>query len=299
MCSSHPLALLGLPFVVLQSCQTLSDGRKPPAETHFTLWQLPAQTRTQMMCYVLKTSHDEVIVIDGGTRGDAPNLRESLAALGNRIHAWFITHPHSDHVDALSAILDDPAAVQIDGIYGVLPEDVWIAKYEPERLEDTRSFRAALERSGRSCEPLQVGQVLEIDGVRIEVLGVNNPEVTRNAINNSSLVIRVSDARKSVLFTGDLGVEGGEKLLAGPFRERLHADYVQMAHHGQSGCDESFYRAVKPDCCLWPTPRWLWDNDSGGGKGSGPWKTLEVRGWMESLGVRRNYVSADGACRID
>jgi beta-lactamase superfamily II metal-dependent hydrolase len=252
-----------------------------------------------MMCYVLKTSHDRVIVIDGGTRGDALNLREFLAALGNRIHTWFITHPHSDHVAALSAILEDPGAMRIDGIYGVLPEDAWIVKHEPERLEDTRSFRAALERSSRSCEPLQVGQVLAIDGVRIEVLSANNPGITRNAVNNSSMVIRVSDARKSVLFTGDLGVEGGEKLLAGPFGESLHADYVQMAHHGQSGCDESFYRAVKPDYCLWPTPRWLWDNDSGGGKGSGPWKTLEVRGWMENLGVLRNCVSANGCCRVD
>jgi len=189
------------------------------------------------MCYVLRTSHDEVVVIDGGTRGDAPYLRGFLATLGNRIRAWFITHPHSDHVDALSAILDDPGAVRIDGMYGALPEEAWIAKYEPDRLEDPRSFRAALERSRRSCEQLQAGQVLEIDGVRIEVLGVNNAEITQNAINNSSLVIRVSDARKSVLFTGDLGVEGGEKLLVSPFRERLHADYVQMAHHGQSGCE--------------------------------------------------------------
>jgi hypothetical protein len=133
------------------------------------------------------------------------------------------------------------------------------------------------------------------------------------------MVIRFSDAKKSVMFLGDLGVEGGKKLLAGPFKDRLHADYLQMAHHGQNGCNEDLYRAVKPDYCLWPTPRWLWDNDReelgreingnlsgnraamppGRGKGTGPWQTLVVRGWMEKLGVRKNYVAADGLCRID
>ena len=63
--------------------------------------------------------------------------------------------------------------------------------------------------------------------------------------------------------------------------------------------DEAFYRAVQPTYCLWPTPRWLWENDSGAGKGSGPWDTLNVRDWMSRLNIRRHYVAADGLHRID
>lgn len=47
-----------------------------------------------------------------------------------------------------------------------------------------------------------------------------------------------------------------------------------------------------------PTPDWLWDNDSGAGKGSGPWKTLETRSWMEELGVREHIVAKDGLGKL-
>jgi len=81
--------------------------------------------------------------------------------------------------------------------------------------------------------------------------------------------------------------------------KRLRADYVQMAHHGQNGVDLDFYRAVSPSACLWPTPMWLWENDSGNGTGSGPWQMLTVRDWMKELNVSTNYVSAFGLQRVD
>ncbi len=140
---------------------------------------------------------------------------------------------------------------------------------------------------------------MEIDGVHLEVLGVKNLEITANPVNNSSLVLRVYDARKSVLFLGDLGVEGGAKLLNGPMAIRLHADYVQMAHHGQTGVNEAFYQRVNPTYCLWPTPKWLWDNDNGGGKNSGPWRTLEVRAWMDKLSIKTDYQMFDGLQEIN
>jgi len=242
------------------------------------------------------------MVVDGGNRGDAPQLRKFLKPFGNRVHAWFLSHPHPDHVDALTAILQEPGDMDIDAIYASLPDEEWVAKHEPKpptHLESVRTFRRAVQKSGfKLMEPL-VGQEIRVDGALIEILGVKNPEITSNAINNSSLVLRVSDAKKSVLFTGDLGVEGGEKMLESPFQDRLRADYVQMSHHGQGGVDLDFYRAVSPTACLWPTPRWLWENDSGDGPDSGPWETLTVRKWMQELGVQTHYVSAFGLQRIE
>ena len=58
------------------SCQLPKNKRS--AEELFTLWQLPNQTPTQMMSYVIQTPHKKVLVIDGGNAGDAPYLRDFI-----------------------------------------------------------------------------------------------------------------------------------------------------------------------------------------------------------------------------
>lgn len=280
-----------------ESANTASQQNR---NASFTLWQLPNQTRTQMMSYVIRTPHDKVIVIDGGNVGDAPYLSEFLKGLGNTVDAWFITHAHSDHFDALGEILAHPGSLKINALYGSLPTQAWMDQVGTDsEKESFHRFDKFLAERGRTVTELALGQEMEIDGVRIEALGVRNPEITRNAVNNSSLVLRMSDAAKSVLFLADLGVEGGDKLLNSPLAARLPSDYVQMAHHGQNGVNEAFYQRVQPTYCLWPTPDWLWDNDNGGGRGSGPWRTLEVRAWMDKLAVKTHYAMFRGMATIE
>ncbi len=267
-------------------------------KTPFTLWQLPPQTKTQMNCYVIRTDAG-IIVIDGGNAGDGPYLKGFLGALGDHVSHWFISHPHSDHLDAVTAILRDPGRLKVDVIHGSFPAREWIARYEPDAETTLISFNEVVRDKSLPYREHELGETISFGGLRFEILGVKNPELTANPINNSSVVMRMTGGGKTVLFTGDLGVEGGNKLLNSGFGNRLRADWVQMAHHGQNGVTEEFYRAVRPAVCLWPTPDWLWDNDNGGGKGSGPWATLKVRAWMDALGVKKHYVSKDGLYRIE
>ncbi len=294
--------LVALASLFATASEAADGDNSPPKPATFTLWQLPEQVHRQMMSYVIRTAGGKIVVIDGGTTGDAPYLRGFLAALGNTVEAWFITHPHFDHVEALTEILPHPQGLKIGAIYASMPDNEWVAKFVTDEYGEASTidkFLAALKAAGQLTTDLKLGQVLVIDDVRIQVLGVRNPEITRDELNNSSVVLRVSDLTKSVLFLGDLSIEGGEKLLHGPYRDKLRADYVQMAHHGQRGVGEDVYRAVNPSYCLWPTPRWQWDNDAGQGKETGPWRTLEVRTWMAKLNVKRHYLSADGLHRID
>ncbi len=265
----------------------------------FALWQLPNQTPTQMMSYVIQSRNGSVIVIDGGNGGDSAYLADFLKGLGNKVDAWFISHPHSDHFNALREILKRPDSLEIDAVYASMPDKAWLHEFGSEsEVASFEQFNQALAQAGRKLTDLALGQEMDIDGVCIEVLGVKNPEIIRNPVNNSSLVLRVSDDAKSILFPGDLGVEGGDKLLRSPMAERLKSDYVQMAHHGQNGVNEAFYRRVGAASCLWPTPRWLWENDNGGGKDSGPWRTLEVRAWMDRLSVKNHFLMFEGLQKI-
>jgi glyoxylase-like metal-dependent hydrolase (beta-lactamase superfamily II) len=285
-----------LVFTLVTSSFIIQAGaRAAESENSFTLWQLPNQTPTQIMSYVIKTQHGKLIVVDGGMPGDAPYLATFLKERGNEVEAWFISHPHIDHFSALCEIVQKPGDLKIGAIYGSILDDAWAKQHtKGDETKRFQYFLRTLADAGRKVEEVELGQQIDIDGVKIEILAVKNPEIIPNGINNSSLVFRVSDEKKSVLFTGDLGAEGGEKALRGPMADRLHADYVQMAHHGQAGCNEAFYQHVGARFCLWPTPLWLWDVDNGGGKGSGPWKTLEVRAWMEKMPIEKHYNMHEG-----
>lgn len=248
-----------------------------------------------MMSYVLQTVNGKVIVIDGGTAGDAPYLRDFLKAHRNRVDAWFLTHMHDDHIDALREILKKADGLEIGPMYASMPDLDWINQFaSPSEKKTCDDFAAALTQANRHVEELTLGQKICLDGVCVEVLGIRNPEIHQNPWNNSSVVLRVSDRRKSILFLADLGVEGGRKLLEGPYADRLPSDYVQMAHHGQRGVSSDFYRRVNPTYCLWPTPKWLWDNDLGKGVNSGQWKTLEVRSWMEQFPIKKHFLMFEG-----
>jgi beta-lactamase superfamily II metal-dependent hydrolase len=161
-----------------------------------------------------------------------------------------------------------------------------------------RTFDDACKKSSRQVLDLQLGEKLTLDGVEIRVLGIRNPEIKVNPINNQCLVLRFEDSNRAILFLADLGEQAGDKLLKSKYAKYLKADYCQMAHHGQRGVNEAFYHEVQPKYCLWTAPKWLWDNDSGGGKGSGHWKTLETRGWMEKMDIQKHYVICDGLQEI-
>lgn len=269
-------------------------------EQTFTVWQLPNGEAPQMMSYVIQTRGGKLIVIDGGWNRTAAYLREFLLARGGCVEAWFLTHPHDDHCEALTGILQEPGDLTIKTLYASMPDAAWFKTVcDASEWATYENLTAALEKSGRSFTMVSAGDTLELDGLSIRILGGCNPELVKNPINNSSMVLRFSDARKSVLFLGDLGLEGGQKLLDSPQAEYLTADYLQMAHHGQNGVGEAVYRKINPKYCLWPTPKWLWDNNSGAGEDSGQWRTKEVRAWMDSLAIQKHYLMFEGLQTID
>lgn len=262
-----------------------------------TIIQIPQQRRRQMMGYVVVAPDKSIVIIDGGEIYNAPFLVDLVSELGGRVTHWLITHPHDDHVGALTRILREKS-LEVATVYGALPSESWARKYGGRRVKDFLMLSEALEASSVPMQTTMAGDLIRLGGMNIEVLSTINPEITRNGINNSSVVYRFYDYHKSVLFLGDLGVEGGEKLLNSPFGKKLKSDYVQMAHHGQNGVGKSFYQKVMPRGCFWPTPLWLYENDAGGGKNSGKWKTLEVRSWMVQFGAKSHYIAHKGLQKV-
>ena len=265
-------------------------------------------TSYQMFGAVLFTEH-HTVVIDGGLEEDAPNLYRVLKEAGTKtISAWFFTHPHHDHLGAFMVYTREkwefplekmylnfptrdilrlcPAHKAHGGIERKMWEDIW------DLLEGEYETR---------YQKIEKGDMFPFDSVALRVLRVWDPsfDLKQNYVNNSSAVFRLDAPETRVLLLGDLGMQGGEKLLTEYPPETFFAHYTQMAHHGQKGVNRAFYEAIRPVRCLWPTPEKIWDNVGEGGPGTGKWDTLETRKWMDEMGVAEHIVSKDGNAVID
>lgn len=265
---------------------------------YLELTQLGNTTNRQMMGYFIKTKNNKNIIIDGGTQGDSQNLIDYINKNGGIVDTWFITHPHEDHVGAIGEIIKN-TEVPINNIYVSLNTIEWYEEYGENRAEEAKIFIDILKTSRirDKVKEVELQQEIQVDNVNFKILGIKNPEITQNAINNSSMVIKCIINDKSILFLGDTGVESGKKLLKNQ-KDNIKADYVQVAHHGQAGAEEELYKAIKPKVALWPTPDWLWNNDSGKGEDTGNWKTKETRKWMENIGIKNNIIGKDGDMTI-
>ena len=298
----------GLLLFLVFSCSDSDDYDRfldiasfPDRSQDFSLWQLEPFFHEVQMGYILRTDNGKIIVVDGGGAVAAPYLESYLKQLGGTVHTWILTHPHSDHIGALLEIMDNDS-VGIERILHSSLDEAWVQKNEPMHMEPVVRYKRTLLRSKSRKIDVGVGDTYSLgEGVTMLVLGARNEAILENAINNSSLVFRVKSKSKSVLFLGDLGVEGGQEILNGPYASELKADYVQMAHHGQTGVSRDFYGAVDADYALWPTPEWLWNNQLEGKEiNSGTYKTFAVRAWMDDLGIKKNHVSGlEGTIQID
>lgn len=261
---------------------------------------LKSITNIQMNSFIITTADGKVIAIDGGQRQNAEYFIEYLKEITGQqvphIDGWFLSHAHDDHVDCFMEIVEKyPDALTFDKVYYNFPSAYFHSHEDKSAVKTTEEFYKVLPLFADRICICSGGDQLDIGDAHFDFLYSTDFEFKHNVCNNSSLVFRMTLGGKTVMFTGDCGVEAGQKILR-LWKDKglVKSDICQMAHHGQNGCDREFYEAVAPEVCLWNTPKWLWDNDAGKGYNTHCWQTVIVRGWMEELGVKENYVIKDG-----
>lgn len=268
------------------------------AKLHF----LKSVTDTINTSFILE-SGDTLLVVDGGGRSETPYVYEYLKTLGGHVTAWFITHVHGDHIGCLRTLVAEHPDIIIDRVYHHFPSDEFFARTVPfpDFANHMTHFREAIAAHSE-LTVAQTGDIYTYDegSVAVRVLRTPDESIENDAINNSSVVYRFEADRKSVLFMGDLGVEGGQHLLDTVDHDLIRCDYVQMAHHGQNGVTREVYEVIRPTYCLWPTPTWLWNNWGDGGYDTGEFNTVVTRGWISAMHcVKRHYLMQEGDHVID
>ena len=280
------------------------------------LYQL-TETSKYMMGFVLVTRQNNVIVIDGGRPEDMPLLKETVG--GRHIAAWFLTHPHSDHISGLLDELEKNGGADFDiGMFCLnfppyslvhTPDVPDRAYFEEEYGEMLPDFERIMPAYREKCRILTQGETFMIDECRIEVLYTWHEGLHANPMNDASAVFRITGPNKSVLFLGDLGPDAGD-ILFRESRDKLKSDIVQMAHHGHMNVGMEVYAAIAPEACLWCCPDWLYNEPVVPSyladtermtrmKRIRMYGTALTRQWMDILGVKTHYVTMNGTNRIE
>ena len=253
-------------------------------------------TGAQNLSVIIETGNGGMIVVDGGWEANGESLFREIKKRGGHVAAWLITHPHQDHALALAYILQHHASeLTIDGIYYNFFPDDWYAAMDPESVPVIQALKAGFAKlpASKLHGDASAGQVITAGQALVQVLNNPYPHST-NCGNNSCVTYMVSMNGTNVVFLGDLGLAGGASMMDDVDLRSLKCDMVQVAHHGQTAVSYSFYQQLAPKVFLWPTPQWLWDNDNGGGPGSGNWQTGQTRKWQTGLLINEYYCTKDG-----
>lgn len=238
--------------------------------------------------YIIKSVNGQLIIVDGGRDEDSECVLKYINELGNGIvDHWYITHPHGDHVGALCTLIENNDIV-IENLYYSFNDVDWYRQYDTRGFASEERMINLLDsekiKNKVSCEK---GQIIRMDNIDCEIIRIANPEITKSDNgNDSSMVFKMNDlnAEKSMIFLGDAYNYASIELLKEP--EKLKANAVQMAHHGQNGVTKEVYEAIKPEICFFNAPEWLYNNDNGKGYNSGEWQSVIVREWVKELGAQ-------------
>ncbi|MCY3567255.1 MAG: ComEC/Rec2 family competence protein [Chloroflexi bacterium] len=201
---------------------------------------------------LIVTPDGHSILIDAGDQPDAirSSLRRHLPANARSIDLLIITHPQSDHGEALWAITD---------FY-----DIKRALVNPH-FESTAFGRRVLDllrREGTAIEVAAAGQRIAVPGEPGLVLDIlwppsgGLPEHYLVDPNAMSLVVRARYLNAAFLFAGDINAAQELDLVRQPCRGAsvpcdLRADVLKVAHQGSRYSSTSlFLESVRPSIAV-------------------------------------------------
>ena len=219
------------------------------------------------------------VVIDGGIGAEAEDLYYTMRYMNERedgeivVAAWILTHAHNDHTGALGALATSEWADEITIEQVVLNHVAksyrWRTEYDPYGYPvgfsvEFASIYDVVDNfaQGEDFELIMphMGQVMHIRNAQIEFLTVGDEDVYPVIFNNDnaqSLVFRVTfpeTTDQEIMILADSALDQTYDVFFPLMTGELHAEILQVAHHGLSGQTSRFYPMFTDvEVAIWPT----------------------------------------------
>ncbi len=200
---------------------------------------------------ILVRQNDHNLLIDAGEVYHDEMLLDYFNRHGvEKLDLVIATHPHSDHIGAMSAIV------------AKIPIERFVLSYMPEEQESIMWFYTTmveqLDERGVQVDEAKAGTVYELGMARVQILSPSAQAYDVDDANDISVVSRLTFGDHAFLFTGDADADTEARLLEDGYP--LDADVLKVAHHGsKTSTSPAFVKAVSPSYAVFTCG----DNDYG------------------------------------
>lgn len=254
------------------------------------------------MSYIITLEDGSFIVIDGGMAEgtNVDHLHKKLQELNKRsgtpvIAAWYLTHVHIDHCGAFTAFASKYGnQYRLEYAIHNIPSKT-VADLSPDgpmsSYYESGKYTKAVKAFVGEVKVVRVhtGMRFNIHGAQFEVLYTWEdcfPDVL-NTINDSSVVMRMTLAGQTFLWTGDIAKQASS-IIASTWGDYVKSDYLQLAHHGwYNGGSWELYRIIKPTVIFWTISSDAYQKNYN--SPTNPAGQLNLAG-----GIKENIVAGDG-----
>ena len=188
----------------------------------------------------VQTPNGSTMLVDAGERTEQNRLLQYLEDMGvTRIDAVVATHPHSDHIGGMRAVL---SSFEIGDIY------------MPRVEHTTATYTQLLQQikdMGKKVHSTKGGAdvIISLDpAVEINVLAPLNDKY--KSLNDYSIVLRISYGDQAILLPGDAqSISENEMLQAEA--DQLPSTVLLTGHHGSStSTGDAFLDSVDPEIAI-------------------------------------------------
>jgi competence protein ComEC len=196
---------------------------------------------------VIEYPDGKVLLIDAGARSAYSDAgRRVIVPFLKRkgithLDAFVLTHDHNDHTGGARSVIE---SIPVEKIYFPRSTEPSPCFTELQDIIHEKNIPLEFLSAGKTIQTFDNSRLFVLHPCPMSATGAG---FTRTNLNNTSVVLRLSYGRSSILLMGD-AEEDVEQELCNSYGDFLHCSVVKVAHHGSiNASSDRFISIVKPD----------------------------------------------------